>query len=74
MQRKHMKIRLNHNNEVLNTDKSRISIDELLEIKNFTFELLIVKVNGNLIKKESYTSTYIKDGDDVQVIHVFGGG
>jgi sulfur carrier protein len=69
-----MKIRLNHNSEVLNTSKSSINIDELLEFKNYTFELLIVKVNGTLIKKEEYPSTYIKDGDDVQVIHVFGGG
>ena len=69
-----MEIRLNHNLEKISTNKSSISIEELLSIKNFTFELLVIKVNGTLIKKEFYSSTLIKEGDEVQVIHVFGGG
>ncbi|PKP35452.1 MAG: thiamine biosynthesis protein ThiS [Bacteroidetes bacterium HGW-Bacteroidetes-15] len=69
-----MEIRLNHNLEKISTNKSSISIEELLTIKNFTFELLIVKINGTLIKKEFYSSSHVKEGDEVQVIHVFGGG
>lgn len=69
-----MEITLNHNKENIDTSKSTIYIDELLSIKNFTFELLIVKVNGVLIKKEHYSSTSIMEGDKVEVIHVFGGG
>ncbi|MDD3568180.1 MAG: sulfur carrier protein ThiS [Bacteroidales bacterium] len=69
-----MKITLNHNTEKINTEKSSITVEELLSIKNFTFELLIVKINGDLVKKEQYSHTTVTEGDDVQIIHVFGGG
>jgi len=69
-----MRITLNNNPEIIDTHKTSITIDELLKIKNFTFELLIVRVNGILVKKENYSSTSIVKEDNVQVIHVFGGG
>lgn len=69
-----MEIKLNHKKEKINTEKSSITIEELLSIKNFTFELLVVKINGELIKKEQYSNATISEGDNVQVIHVFGGG
>jgi thiamine biosynthesis protein ThiS len=69
-----MEIKLNHNIETINTEKESLTVDELLSLKNFTFELLIVKINGNLVKKEQYSSAKVQSGDDVQVIHVFGGG
>jgi thiamine biosynthesis protein ThiS len=69
-----MRITLNHNPEVLDTNKDEITVEQLLALKNFTFELLIVRVNGDLVKKDNYSSTLIKEGDNVQVIHVFGGG
>lgn len=69
-----MEIVLNHKKEKLDTKETTVTVEELLSIKNFTFELLIVKINGNLIKKENYSSTKINPKDEVQVIHVFGGG
>jgi thiamine biosynthesis protein ThiS len=69
-----MKITLNHNTEKINTEKSSITVEELLSLKNYTFELLIVKINGGLVKKEQYSHTTVTEGDDVQIIHVFGGG
>jgi len=69
-----MKITLNHNTEKINTEKSSITVEELLSLKNYTFELLIVKINGGLVKKEQYSHATVTEGDDVQIIHVFGGG
>jgi thiamine biosynthesis protein ThiS len=69
-----MEITLNHNREVIDTDKLLLTVNELLAIKKFTFELLIVRINGILIKKENYSSATITNGDIVEVIHVFGGG
>ncbi len=69
-----MEITLNYKIEKIDTSKSSITVEELLAIKNFTFELLIVRVNGSLIKKENYSSSLISHGNEVQVIHVFGGG
>ena len=67
-----MKIILNNNEETFDRDKMTIS--ELLELSNFSYKLLIVKVNGKLIKKDAYEDTIVKDGDDVTVLHLVTGG
>ena len=69
-----MEIKLNHKIEKIDTQKSSITVEELLAIKNFTFELIMVRINGALVKKENYSTQLITPGNDVQVIHVFGGG
>ncbi len=67
-----MNIILNNNNESFEAEK--LSITELLAIKKFTFKMLIIKINGQLVKQEGYSTTYIKDGDDVMVLHLISGG
>ncbi len=67
-----MKISLNNRPESFNQDQ--ITVSELLEQKNFTFKMLVIKVNGSLVKKDSYDSYYIKEGDDVTVLHLVSGG
>lgn len=51
-----------------------LTVKKLLEIKNYTFPNITVKINDEFIPKSEYHSTYIKDGDNVLVIHMFGGG
>ena len=67
-----MKITLNNRPESL--EKEQISVSKLLELKNFTFKMLVIKVNGKLVKKDSYETTLINDGDDVTVLHLVSGG
>jgi thiamine biosynthesis protein ThiS len=67
-----MEITLNNRTESF--DKEPLSVAELLEIKNFTFKMLVIKVNGKLVKKNNYDSFQIKDGDDVSVLHLVSGG
>lgn len=62
------------NNRPESFAKKQISISELLDIKNFTFKMLVVKVNGKLVKKAEYDSFQIKNGDDVNVLHLISGG
>ncbi len=67
-----MKITLNYIPEII--DKETMTISELLDYKRFTFKMIVVKVNGKPIPKEDYPTTYIHDGDEVQVIHLISGG
>lgn len=67
-----MKITLNNKEETF--EKNELTISELLELSNFTYKLLIVKINGKLIRKEAYGDTIVKDGDDVTVLHLVTGG
>lgn len=67
-----MRIILNNREEDFTGES--ISVSDMLRIKKFSFRMRIVKVNGNLISKDSYESTYIKDGDNVQMIYLMSGG
>jgi sulfur carrier protein len=67
-----MKIILNNKEELFDGDQFTIS--DLLQIKKFTFKMLVIKVNGNLVKKTEYDSTLVKEGDDVMVLHLISGG
>ena len=67
-----MKIILNNNNEELSAET--LTIQELLHVKKFTFKMLIIKINGNIIKRDSYESALVHDGDTIDVIHLISGG
>ena len=67
-----MKIQLNNNQETFPAEK--FTVTELLKQKNFTFKMLIVKINGTLVKKAEYDSAEVIDGDEVMVLHLISGG
>ena len=67
-----MEITLNNRPESI--DQDQISISELLILKNFTFKMLVIKVNGQLVKKDSYDNFIINNGDHVTVLHLVSGG
>lgn len=67
-----MQIMLNNRKEEF--DRGTMTVRELLDEKNFTFKMLIIKINGQLVKKDDYYKAVIKDGDDVSVIHLISGG
>jgi len=67
-----MKISLNNKEESMAGES--ISVRELLTMMRFTFPLIIVKINGQLVKKEDYERVFIGDGDAVEAIHLISGG
>jgi sulfur carrier protein len=67
-----MKILLNNKEEEFTGDQFTVS--ELLHAKNFTFKMLVIKVNGHLVKKSEHNTAVVKDGDDVMVLHLISGG
>ena len=67
-----MKITLNNNSETI--EGNSLTIENLLKVKNFTFKMLIIKVNGKLIQKEDYSTSTIREGDDISVLHLISGG
>ena len=67
-----MNITLNNRPEVFEDDK--LTVSEIMALKNFTFRMLVVKVNGKLIKKNQYSTAEVVDGDDLHIIHMISGG
>ena len=67
-----MEIILNNNKEILSEEN--ITVADLIRIKNFTFRLLVTRVNGKLVKKDERDQVIIREGDDVMVLHLISGG
>ena len=67
-----MNITLNNRTEEI--DARELTVQELIDRKNFTFKLLVTKINGNLVRKEDRDQAVIRDGDKVDVIHLISGG
>jgi thiamine biosynthesis protein ThiS len=67
-----MKILLNNREEEF--DAVSITIKEMIELKKFSFRMRIIKVNGQLIPKDKYESTYLSDGDNVLMLYLMSGG
>ncbi|MEN8120401.1 MAG: sulfur carrier protein ThiS [Bacteroidota bacterium] len=68
-----MQITLNNRQEEI-TGKTELTVQELILFKNFTFHMLVTKVNDKLIKKEVRSEVIIKEGDNVVVMHLISGG
>lgn len=62
------------NNKLEHFEEDKLTISDILKIKNFTFKMLIVKINDKLIKKEDYDKSDVNNGDNVAVIHLISGG
>ena len=54
--------------------EENMTIRDVLKAKNYTFPLLIIKVNGQNVPRAEYDSTVVADGDDIKVIHLISGG
>ncbi len=67
-----MKIILNNREEVLSEEQ--LTVNQLLTLKSFSFKMLVIKINGKLIRKADYETTQIQEGDDVMVLHLISGG
>lgn len=50
------------------------SVREVLEMMKFTFPMIVVKINGQLVLKEDYERVFVGDGDRVEAIHLISGG
>ncbi|MGC8865168.1 MAG: sulfur carrier protein ThiS [Bacteroidales bacterium] len=67
-----MKIILNHKEETFNADT--LTLADIIRIKKFTFRMLVTKVNGQVVKVDERDKVFVKDGDNVEVIHLISGG
>lgn len=67
-----MILELNNREEIFELNK--LNINELMAIKKYSYPKIIVKVNGRIIEKEDFASTFVKDGDKVVILHMLAGG
>ena len=50
------------------------TIKTLMEEKNYSFSHIIAKINDTVIEDENWHEAKVAPGDNVEIIHIFGGG
>lgn len=68
-----MEITLNNRKEIFEGHDS-LTVEQILELKSFTFRLLVIKINDTLVPKDKYQETIVNDGDHLTVLHLISGG
>jgi len=63
---------------ILNNDQyqcqENATIQKIIDENNFVYKLLVVKLNGEVIEEYLWQQTTVSEGDDLQILHLFGGG
>ena len=50
------------------------NITQLLKRMNYTFPLVVVKIDSQVIPKAKYSETIVPDNSIIEVIHLISGG
>jgi len=51
-----------------------MTVRDVLVKMNYTFRMLVIKLDGKLIKKDEYDITQVPSGSELMVIHLISGG
>jgi thiamine biosynthesis protein ThiS len=67
-----MQIKINgRNHEFL---EETLTITEVMQKLNYTFNVILVKYKNEVIRKEQFDCVRLTDGDEILFIHMFAGG
>jgi sulfur carrier protein len=56
-------------------DKNEITVFELLKVKNIKMpEMVSVQVNGDILRRNTFDSTLVRENDEVNFLYFMGGG
>ena len=63
------------NGEANELQEIEVNLSKLLTIRKVESpEMVAVQLNGEFVDMESYASTYLKAGDDIEFLYFMGGG
>ena len=63
------------NGEANEIPETGVNLSRLLELRQVESpEMVAVQLNGEFVDMESYPSTFLKAGDDVDFLYFMGGG
>ena len=54
--------------------KGRCSATDLLDLLGIEHRLVAVAINGVVVRRADLRSTFVSDGDDVEIVRAVGGG
>ncbi|PKO20554.1 MAG: thiamine biosynthesis protein ThiS [Chloroflexi bacterium HGW-Chloroflexi-1] len=51
-----------------------LTVQDVLNALKFTFRMIVVKVNGQVVLRPDWAATQVPDGAEVQALHLISGG
>ena len=66
-----MKITLNGEIKEL---ENEVTLDRLLELFSLPSQRVAVELNREVVRKQAWDSTVVRDDDRIEVVHFVGGG
>jgi thiamine biosynthesis protein ThiS len=67
-------MQLSVNRREVQFEATSLTVRQLLDRMRYTFPMIFVRVNGEIVEKDSYTEHVVHDGDEVDVFHLMSGG
>ena len=68
-----MNLQINGENESF--DDSQLTIGQLLKLKNVKMpEMVTVELNGDILDRDAFDNTSLKDNDEIEFLYFMGGG
>jgi sulfur carrier protein len=68
-----MKIKVNGEEKTI--EKDSLTVTELLAVEEVKMpEMVSVEYNGEMLERDTFDSTQVKDGDSVEFLYFMGGG
>ena len=55
-------------------DACGMTVSQYLSANNYNPKHIVVELNEEIIKRETYDTTVLKDGDVVEILQFMGGG
>lgn len=62
------------NNRKFDNWNEGLTIEDVIKIMNYTFPMLVIKVNGKVVKRKDCASFILNENDDLKIHHLISGG
>ncbi|MFN7181916.1 MAG: sulfur carrier protein ThiS [Planctomycetota bacterium] len=51
-----------------------LTVENLVEILKLDKDLIAIEINGDIIRKANYKEHILKEGDEIEILTLIGGG
>tara|TARA_B100000609_G_scaffold192995_1_gene183795 strand:+ start:587 stop:793 length:207 start_codon:yes stop_codon:yes gene_type:complete len=68
-----MKIKVNGEARIIQGNKS-ISLKETMKLLGYSSNIVIVELNKLIINSDEWDNNFLKDGDNLEIVSIVGGG
>tara|TARA_Y100001968_G_scaffold294253_1_gene300705 strand:- start:10890 stop:11102 length:213 start_codon:yes stop_codon:yes gene_type:complete len=69
-----MKLRINGDLQIINSQKEPLTLDLIVKELGHNPKLIVIEFNGLIIERKKWAHQVIKNGDNLEIVTIVGGG